>query len=100
VRARFSADALADLEDIADHIAQDSPRRALSFVRELRAACLDLGDMPLRFPVIGERDGTPVRRRVHQNYLIFYRVPDDRTLGILRILHGARDFERLLFPDD
>jgi len=35
---------------------------------------------------------------VHENYLIFYRVADRRIL-ILRVLHGAMDYERLLFPE-
>jgi len=36
---------------------------------------------------------------VHGNYLIFYVV--GRTeVRILRVLHGARDFEPLLFPGE
>jgi plasmid stabilization system protein ParE len=31
-------------------------------------------------------------------YLIFYRVEADRV-SIIHILHGARDYEALLFPD-
>ena len=34
---RFTADAETDLERIGDHIAQDSPARALAFIQELRA---------------------------------------------------------------
>jgi toxin ParE1/3/4 len=33
----FSNEAESDLEQIADYIAADDPRRALSFVRELRS---------------------------------------------------------------
>ena len=39
-----------------------------------------------------------VRRRVHGNYLIVYRVQDRRV--VLHILHGARDYAAVLFPED
>jgi plasmid stabilization system protein ParE len=40
-----------------------------------------------------------IRRRPWGNYLIFYRVGDD-SVQILHVLHGARDYEKILFPDD
>ena len=43
-----------------------------------------------------ERHG--IRRRPYGDYLIFYRVEEDRV-AIVHILHGARDYERLLFPE-
>jgi toxin ParE1/3/4 len=39
MRVEFSALAESHLEAIADYIALDNSRRALSFVRELRAQC-------------------------------------------------------------
>jgi len=38
------------------------------------------------------------RRRVHSNYLTFYRVDNDRV-SIVRILHGAMDYAALLFEE-
>ncbi|MGP1276409.1 MAG: type II toxin-antitoxin system RelE/ParE family toxin, partial [Caulobacterales bacterium] len=40
--SRFSPAAERDLEEIADYIAQDNPRRALSFIAELRQTAADL----------------------------------------------------------
>jgi plasmid stabilization system protein ParE len=40
-----------------------------------------------------------VRRRVHHPYLIFYRI-DASAFYVLRILHGSRDYEALIFPTD
>ena len=37
-----------------------------------------------------------IRRRVHGNYLIFYKVARDR-IAVIRILHGAMDYEAHLF---
>ena len=35
----------------------------------------------------------------HGNYLIFYRIADD-TVEVLHVLHGARDYENILFPEE
>jgi plasmid stabilization system protein ParE len=43
MRVEFAPLALSDLESIAEYIAADNPRRAVSFVRELRAQCGVLG---------------------------------------------------------
>lgn len=45
----ITATAEADLERIADRIAMDSPRRALTFVHELRGGCKDLAACPCGF---------------------------------------------------
>ncbi|MHB1103026.1 MAG: type II toxin-antitoxin system RelE/ParE family toxin [Devosia sp.] len=94
----FSDDALADLEEIGEYIAADSPRRARSFLRELRRRCLDLGATPLGYPLVPGRETACVRRRPHRAYSILYFVDAGRFVVIARILHGSRDYERILFP--
>ena len=94
----FSDAAKADLTEIGDYIARDNPRRALAFVRRLRVTALRLGVMPNAFPLVPGSRHQGIRRRIMGSYLIFYRVDADR-IAILRVLHGARDYERLLFPD-
>ncbi|MEO7026867.1 MAG: type II toxin-antitoxin system RelE/ParE family toxin [Caulobacteraceae bacterium] len=76
-------------------MAKDAPRRALSFVRELRARAMALGRTPLACPLVAGFEARGVRRRVHGNYLILYRLEAGR-LDILRILHAARDYASLL----
>ncbi|NOW46726.1 plasmid stabilization system protein ParE [Novosphingobium sp. SG751A] len=85
------------LEAIGDFIARDNPTGAPSFLRELRGKCLGLADMPERFPVVPRYEVTGVRRRVHGDYLIFYRVELERVV-ILHILHGAQNYTGILFP--
>lgn len=46
MRLAFTPLAEEDLEAIADYIAMDSPVRALSFVRELRAQCQRIARNP------------------------------------------------------
>ncbi len=95
----LSPRALADLDDIADYIAEDNLNRALAFVAELRKACQGIAQMPEAFPVVAHRRGENLRRRAHRGYLIFYQVTD-RAVIVLRVLHGARDWEALLGDQD
>lgn len=86
---RFSPAAERDLEEIADFIAQDNPRRALSFVVELRQAASAIEDNPLAWP---ERADllAGLRMRPFGRYLIFYRTGEN-GVRIERILHASRD---------
>ncbi|MCF8504043.1 MAG: type II toxin-antitoxin system RelE/ParE family toxin [Caulobacter sp.] len=98
MRVVLTDEAQRDLEDIGDYIARDSPVRARTFVSELLASARRIGETPRGFPLVPRYERFGVRRRVHGAYLIFYRLEDDHV-SILHILHGARDYEALLFPD-
>jgi len=54
--------------------------------------------MAYAFPLLGRSD-SGIRRRVYGRYLIFYRIEED-TVQIVHILHGAMDYEAILFPKD
>ena len=94
----ITAAAEYDLETIADRIAPDSPARALTFLAELRRRCATLIDAPRP-----TRSSHAMRLSAsawpYRDYLIFYRVSDD-SIEILHVLHGARDYETILFPDE
>lgn len=94
----LSSEAESDLEQIADYIAQDNPRRALSFIRELRSKCEDLVDNPNGFALVPRYERHGIRRRVHGNYLIFYRVETAKVV-IVHVLHGATDYSAILFGE-
>ena len=95
MRVSFTDDSRADLRDIGDVIALDSPRRADSFIREIVASAQQIGHLPRGYEVIFDQGEDSIRRKVFGAYLIFYRVAEDGVV-ILRILHGARDYERIL----
>lgn len=89
MKVGFSPVAQADLLDIALYIAQDNPTRALSFVDELEAKCMSLGQaagIGTARPELG--DG--IRMLPHGFYLIFYR-DHLGSIRIERVMHGARD---------
>ena len=55
--------------------------------------------MARAFPLLPGWEDQGVRRRAFGDYLIFYRI-SSRDVQVLRVLHGARDYERILFPDE
>jgi len=95
----ITAEAEADLEAIGDWISARNPTRAVSFVRELRLRCTRLVDAPRGFILVPGHEDEGIRRRPYGNYLIFYRIKGS-TIEVLHVLHGARDYEAILFPDD
>lgn len=62
------------------------------------ANCESLGEFPRAYPLVPRYEDSGVRRRVHGNYLIFYRIGVD-TIDVLHLLHGAMEYAPLLFPD-
>jgi toxin ParE1/3/4 len=99
VKVFFTEPAEEDLETIGDWIAKDNPERAETFVQELRRSCVDVGQWPLAHPLVVHRRNDGLRRKVHGNYLIFYRVWRD-AVEIIHVLHGARDYGHVLFNDN
>ena len=91
----FTVEALRDLEEIGDYIAQDNPDRAESFIAEIRDKCLGIGAFPKSFPVAHRHVGSRIRKRGFRGYLIFYRIVG-ATVEIIHVLHGARDYSAIL----
>jgi toxin ParE1/3/4 len=94
----LTAEAEADLEQIATYVAEQTPGSALKLVRELRQRCESLLHAPRGYPLVPRHEQLGIHRRSVGNFLIFYPVGKD-TIEIIHILHGARDYASLLFPD-
>jgi toxin ParE1/3/4 len=92
----ISERAFEDLLEIGAVIAEHNPLRARTFVNELRLACRSLGGMPHAHPLLDRYEQAGMRKKPFGNYLIFYRVSDH--VEVISVLHAARDYERLLFP--
>lgn len=89
--------ALTDLDDIFDYIAEDSLDRAIAFVRKLHGQIEKLAASP----GMGRRRDqllSGLRSFPYGNYLIFY-IPLDDGVDVVRVLNGARDIE-VLFQDN
>ncbi len=88
--------ARADLIEIGDFIALDSPDRAASFVAEIEIRMQAAAERPMSFPVRDElHEGMRVAR--HGRYLIFF-VEHGDEVRVVRVLHGARDLPRAFEP--
>jgi toxin ParE1/3/4 len=56
---------------------------------------------PNAYPLVsrhGISEISGIRRAVYGQYLIFYRITTD-AVEIVHVLHGARDFASILFPE-
>lgn len=95
MRCAFTPLAEADLEAIGDYIVRDNPRRAITFIRELRQRCGQIADMPRAAPLRPEL-GAGVRVVTFGRYLICYSERGDGQVVIERIVHGARSLKNLL----
>lgn len=94
----FTDTAKAGLREIGRYIARDSKTRALSFVQDLRKAAHVLSDYPEAYPLIQNYERYGHRLKPYRDYLIIYTVETDRII-IEAILHGARDYTAILFPE-
>jgi toxin ParE1/3/4 len=99
LKVQFTEEARQDLLAIGDYIAGDNPRRALTFMSELQACCLAIGDFPEASALLSRHAGTSIRRAVHGNYAIFY-IAGRETVNVLRVFNSAMNYERFLFEDD
>ena len=89
----FTPEARRDLASIGNWIAKDNQNRALTFVEELEVSCAEILNYPEKYPLALQFESKGVRRKVHGNYLIFYRV-NTTQVEILHVFHGAQDHSR------
>jgi toxin ParE1/3/4 len=97
VRIEVSSFVEADLDAIADSIALDHPRRALSFLRQIREEILALGHRPLRFQLRTELEGDARMARVGR-YGILFRIHED-AVRVERVVYLTEDL-RALFQQE
>lgn len=92
-RCEFTDRAIADLEDIHDFVAQDSPSAAARLVALIRERCFLVAENPM----LGRRrpeHGPGLRSFPVGNYIIFYR-PTPNGVQVLRVVSGFRDIDAL-----
>ena len=94
MRLVFTSLAEQDLEAIGDYIATDSPKRAVSFVRELRKQCQRIAQNPSGYRLRSEL-ADRLRSCAYGHYVIFFEASSEEV-AIVRILHGARDLPAVL----
>jgi len=87
----LSEEAEADLEDIWDFIAEDSPSNADRFIGEIYRKCLNIAALDgIGRPRNELADG--LFSLPHKKYMIFF-LRNDECVSIVRILRASRDLE-------
>jgi plasmid stabilization system protein ParE len=92
-RVIITADALRDLNEIADCIRQHSPQNAATVAETILTAVDSLAFMPRRFRRAGtsRKHHSPVHALVVRPFIVYYRVEDNPThVYILHVWHGHR----------
>lgn len=85
-----------DLENIADHIAQDNPRRAVTFIQDIRAKFRDIQRTPLIYRLRPDI-GAEARMTTVGSYVILFRVISE-MVRIERVVYGGRDLPAIFDP--
>ena len=98
MRVRITPSAEADLVSIGEWISRDNPARAITFLDELRRVCGRLADDALAYPVVDRYARAGIRRRSYKRYIVLYR-SDAEVVEILHVVHGARDYTKILAQD-
>jgi toxin ParE1/3/4 len=99
MKAIIADTAYAELLQIGRWIKIDYPARAERFVSQIYDRCQSLRDMPKAFPLVPRWEEQGIRRRPYGNYLIFCRISGG-VIDVLHIMHGARDYEAILFVEE
>lgn len=91
---RLTPGAEADITAIALYIAEDNPAAAVRWYGEMLRHCRNLGEKP-ELGVARPEVRPDLRTFPAGNYMILYR-KDLEGVEIVRIVHGARQWQKLL----
>lgn len=94
MRLRISPHVPPDLEEIADYIAQDSPRHALRTLRAIRARIHEISKQPELYRLRPEL-GVDARLASVGQYVILFRIRQN-GVRVERVVHGNRDLLPML----
>lgn len=87
-------EALADVEEIGDHIAADNPRAAAHLIGEFYERFHSLAKSPRQGHKRPNLTSRPLLFVVVRQYLVAY-APDEKPLLIVGVIHGRRNPEMI-----
>src|SRR4051812_18634404 len=94
VRLRWTSQALDDIDELANFIAQDSPKHADEFVKDIIRSTEQLKYFPLSGRIIPDQPDQNLRELIHKKYRIMYEYFEkDELIEIHVIWHSARLFD-------
>lgn len=101
-RILMTEPAADDLQQIVDYIAKElrEPVTARRLAGRIKEAVLSLAGMPDRHAQVTDKHlaAQGIRKLPVENYIVFYVVSEmDKTVTVIRILYGRREWKPLLF---
>ena len=94
-RLRWSVAAEQDLIGIADFVAKDSALYAVNVIERILSGAEKLEENPLLGRVVPEYEREDLRELIVGRYRLVYVARSDEVV-IARVVHGARELERVL----
>ena len=82
-------EAFADLDEIREYIASDSPDAADRLIEEIFAAIRALVPFPRQGHVRPDLTARPLRFKLVRDFLIAY-APDECPVWVIAVIHGRR----------
>jgi toxin ParE1/3/4 len=89
MRLELSRFVEGDLDEVAAYIAHDNPRRAVTFIQQVRAKFADIRRHPLLYRIRSDI-GDDARMATVGRYAILFRVIGE-VVRIERVVYGGRD---------
>lgn len=86
----WTANALENLDDIAEYIAKDSLHYAELTVERLFSSTKILKKYPLSGRIVPEFELEHIREIIEGGYRIVYQIKDDKTIQVLSVRHGSK----------
>lgn len=92
----WSSEAIQDLDDIAEYIHRDSPLNAGIVVGKFLELVSQYGSFPKAATIVSEIGKPNYRHKQVYGWRVIYRIDEgDRSVVILAIIHGKRQFSNL-----
>ena len=89
-RLVWAVSAQRDLRSIRDYIAKDSRVNARRFVARIKQSATALIRLPESGSLLPEEGFPSLREIFVGNYRVIYHFDGHETVGIVRVVHGAR----------
>ncbi len=93
VKLIWTDQAINDLGDIGDYIAENSEKYAKLTVQNLFERVNILKTFPLSGRIVPEKNHENVRELIEGSYRIIYEIVSNEQVNILTVYHSARDLK-------
>lgn len=93
VRLIWTDQAINDLDDIGDYIAENSLTYAKLTVQKLYEKTSVLHDFPHIGRIVPEKNDENLRELIEGSYRIIYEIVSNDLIHILTVYHSARDLK-------